>query len=340
MTRVVIQPSYGNKDAWRHWQDTLDQEVLFTTTSRSAALTAEQMTALMALHGTGTARFWGATGNHDARMATLQAGDVILFTGGKKVRAIGEVGYSFRNPAFANTLWDPHKERGSYHNVYSLIDFQPTEIPYEEVWDLPGFNPGDNFMGLRFLDQTKSETVLDGLAIDTLTAAIQQAAQESSAVATLADGTTQIIDIEAVNTTHTRYDRPAGTTLVHRAEALLVKRYRESLANGDTSRRIRTPAGITDLYVTGPSGPEIVEAKRAADHQFVRQALGQLLDYVIHAPAPVSRISALFPARPSPADIALLNRYGIDCIYLKSNGSFARDAATDDQRQNMKAIWS
>jgi hypothetical protein len=340
MTKVIIQPSYGNKDAWQHWKDTLDQKVSFTEAKRSVVLTTEQSTVLGAMHPAGTARFWGATDNHDARMATLQTGDVVLFTGKKIVRAVGEVGCSFRNPAFADTLWDPHIDRGSYNNVYSLIAFQPVAILYEEIWDLPGFNPGDNFMGLRFLDQSKSDTILDGLAIDTLTARLQQSAQESSTTAALSDASTQIIDVEAVNTTHTSYERAAGTTLVHRAEALLVKRYRAALTSGENCRRIRTPAGITDLYITGPGGPEIIEAKRGSDHNFVRQALGQLLDYVVHSPEPVSRLSALFPAAPSSEDIALLNRYGIDCIHQTPDDGFTRRAAIDDQRQPMKAIWS
>ena len=40
--------------------------------------------------------------------------------------------------------------------------------PYEEVWALPGFTAGDNFMGLRFLDPEKSEVVVEGLRIDPL----------------------------------------------------------------------------------------------------------------------------------------------------------------------------
>ncbi|KAI9884648.1 MAG: hypothetical protein M1823_003568 [Watsoniomyces obsoletus] len=340
MAKVIIQPSYGNKDARRHWQDTLDQEVPFITDARQSTLTTEQRARLTTYHPTGSARFWGATGNHDARMATLNRGDVILFTGLKIVRAVGEVGYSFHNPAFADTLWDAHPTRGSYTNVYSLLAFQSTDIPYEEIWNLPGFNNGDNFMGLRFLNPEKSDTVLDGLAIRTITAATQeasqQAAQESAVTAILTGGgseATQIIDAEAMHTTHTSYHRLPGTVLVHRAEALLVTRYRASLnlSEGEgesevTARRIRTPVGITDLYITGlDAGPELIEAKRAADHQFVRQALGQLLDYVLHAPEPVARLSALFPTSPSAADIALLNRYGIDCLYQDSNGHSSVD---------------
>ncbi len=322
----------------------------FITDARQATLTTEQRTTLMAYHPTGSARFWGATSNHDGRMANLHRGDVILFTGGKIVRAVGEVGYSFRNPAFADTLWSAHSARGSYHNVYSLLAFQLTDIPYEEIWALPGFTENDNFVGLRFLDRDKSDTVLDGLAIRTITAATQEAsqqvAQEFATTAALTGGgggTTQIVDVEAVHTTNTSYDRLARTVLVHRAEALLVTRYRASLDLGEgevTTRRIRTPVGITDLYVTGPAGPELIEAKRAADHHFVRQALGQLLDYVLHAPEPVARLSALFPTAPSPADIALLNRYGIDCLYQEPDGHFARQAAPENHRQHMRFVWS
>src|SRR5688500_4285336 len=109
----------------------------------------------------------GATTSHDARMATVQTGNIVLFTGQKLVRGVGEVGYRFRNAGFADTLWNPHVERGSYRNVHSLLDFQATSIPYDEIWDLPGFNVGDNFMGLRFLDTDNSATILAGLRIHT-----------------------------------------------------------------------------------------------------------------------------------------------------------------------------
>jgi hypothetical protein len=93
------------------------------------------------------------------------------------------------------------------------------------------------------------------------------------------------------------YERTSGTIVVHRAEALLVAEYEGTLTD-QSVKRIRTPAGITDLYVTGSDGVEMIEAKSGSDHRFVRQALGQLLDYAPHTPAPVSRLGALFPKRP------------------------------------------
>ncbi|MFI7694195.1 hypothetical protein ACIBQ6_34390 [Nonomuraea sp. NPDC049655] len=339
MTHVVIQPSYGNKQAQQHWRDTLDQEVDFRADARRRTLTREQLAALESMHPSGKARFWGATGNHDNRMDTLATGDIVLFTGEKIVRGIGEVGSSFRNSAFADTMWDPHPDRGSWRNVYSLLSFQPTEIPYSEIWDLPGFNPGDNFMGMRFLDEVKGAAIIDGLGIETLTSLTQAARQELQVTASLTTSGTLVIDPEAVNVAHVSYTRSGGTTLVHRAEALLVQRYRATL-NGAEVRRISTPAGITDLYVVAGDDVEIIEAKRSAGHTFVRQALGQLLDYAPHSPRHVTRLTALFPSRPADADILLLHRYGIDCIYQGDGNAFIRLSAPVSRRDHMMVTWT
>jgi hypothetical protein len=66
-----------------------------TSNAPKYALTETEYDQLLALHAAGSARFWGATSLHDNRMATLQTGDVVLFTGQDQVRAVGEVGVSF-----------------------------------------------------------------------------------------------------------------------------------------------------------------------------------------------------------------------------------------------------
>lgn len=338
MPQVVIQPSYGNSDARRHWADTLDKEVVFDTEERRVALSSEDRESLMMLHPSGAARFWGATGNHDAKMARLRTGDVILFTGEKQVRAIGEVGYSFRSPRFADTLWAPHRERGSYRNVYSLLSFQLVKIPYEEVWELPGFNRGDNFMGLRFVDDLKGSTLIDGLRIETLTSVSDADRNEDRLTDFLTD--TQMLAPEAVHTTSTSYERAAGTTLVHRAEALLVKSFRATLDSAIEMGRTRTAAGVTDLCIVEHGRVEIVEAKRDSGRVFVRQALAQLLDYAGHSPVKVARLTALFPTEPTEACVELLHRYGCDCVFRNSSGSFTRLPAPRAAFEHMALRWA
>ncbi len=154
VAQVFIQPSYGTPEARRYGAATLDQPVPFTDASPG------DVERLTALHPDGRARFWGATEKHDKRMATVRTGDVVLLTGGKQVRAVAEVGHSFRDPAFARRLWRPAPGKCVWSNVYSLRRYRVLDVPYEAIWALPGFTPGDNFMGLRFLDPVKSVAVL------------------------------------------------------------------------------------------------------------------------------------------------------------------------------------
>jgi hypothetical protein len=158
--RVIIQPSYGTREARRHGADTLDRPVSFLEARYAEVLTDAELAALTREHPDGSARFWGATPQHDKKMDTLAAGDVVLLTGQKHVRAVGVVGCRLRNDEFARRLWTPDPTRCLWRNVYSLRAYRPTAIRYEEIWALPGFTSGDNFMGLRFLDPVKSATVL------------------------------------------------------------------------------------------------------------------------------------------------------------------------------------
>ena len=166
MAQVFIQPSYGTVAARRHWADTLDRAVAFQDARYADLLDPADLARLRELHTRGRARFWGATDKHDKRMDTVDTGDVVLLTGRKHVLAIGEVGHGFRDHAFARRIWNPDPARCLWSNVYSLRRFWPVRMPYEEIWALPGFNPGDNFMGLRFLDEAKTAVVLTHTAGD------------------------------------------------------------------------------------------------------------------------------------------------------------------------------
>ncbi|MFI6106046.1 hypothetical protein [Streptomyces sp. NPDC051310] len=338
MPLVAIQPSYGNPIARRHWADTLDREVPFTTGQYATALSGQQLDALRELHPSGAARFWGATAVQDKNMARLRTGDVVLFTGKNLVRGIGEVGVTFRNSAFADTMWTPDRFKGSWCNVYSLLSFRHTEIPYSEIWDLPSFNPGDNFMGLRVLEGDKADEILEGLGIGTVTETARKLARDTQVAKAIASGTL-VVPVEGVHTSNTAYRRDDREIQVRRAEALLVSEYKATL-RGVEIKRLRTPSGITDLHVTGPDGTEVIEAKSSADHGYVRAALAQLLDYAPHSPQPADRLSALFPVRPAVREVSLLHRYGIDCLYRAAPHVFERLGAPDGARAHMRAVWA
>lgn len=337
MVQVVIQPSFGNADAQRHWADTIAQEVHFDSDELRTTLASDQLAALRAMHPSGTARFWGSVSSHDTRMDSLETGDIVLFTGKKHVRGVGEVGVSFRNARTADSLWTAHADRGSYQNVYSLRAFESTLIPYEEIWALPGFNANDNFMGTRFVTDERAGYLLEGLGIQTDTERVREARAERSLTQVL-DGTsgrTSVIPGEAFNVESTSYDSPARTTLVRRSESLLVNAYTRHL--DVAHERTSTPVGLTDLYLPGTGGHELIEAKSNTSRRHVREAVGQLLDYAPHC-ATVTSMAVLLPERPDQSTIAYAHRYGIDVIYRTTQGSFDRAPASEAARTAILAL--
>jgi hypothetical protein len=158
VVQVLIQPAYGTADARRYGAESLEKTVAYR--AYADLLDPADLARLDALHPGGRARFWGAKDKYDRRMDTVSTGDVVLFTGRKHVQAAAEVGHGFRNPAFARRLWTPDPGKCLFSNVYSLRRYRTVGLPYEALWALPGFNAGDNFMGLRFLDDARSAAVV------------------------------------------------------------------------------------------------------------------------------------------------------------------------------------
>lgn len=333
---VVIQTSFGNRTARAHWAEPWTRRCRSRTRGTPAPVDRRNTNGCGGPNPDGSAQFWGTTGKHDRTMDQLDIGDIVLFTGKKRVRAVGEVGCSFRNHEFANRLWEPDPDRGSRRNVYSLIAFQPTSIPYEEIWELPSFNWDDNFRQLRLLRPGPAAEVLEGLAITPTTAALVEQEQESVAAKTLSGGTS-IIEAEAIRTPVARYRQEAKEVLVHRTEALLVDDYRTK--HDLPPQRISTPAGLTDLHVQHPDGDEIVEAKSFATHQKVRDAVAQLLDYAPFSPRPLVRLTALFLTRPVERDLNYLHRLCIDCVFM-AGGTYQRLPAPKDRREAMRSAWT
>ncbi|TCC19447.1 hypothetical protein [Kribbella speibonae] len=323
---VIIQPSFGNPTARQHWRDTLAQNVRFDVEPFESALTRQQSEDLLDMHATGMARFWGAQGHHNKVMDKLTGGDVVLFTGKNHVQGIGEVGVSLRNQAFADLLWRPDPERGSWLNVYSLRAFQVTQIPYTELRPLVDSAPNDPFMRLRAVREDRVETVLEGLGIATIENDRRELEMARRTAMDLVSGSSKIA-MERVNVESSGYSRMARDIEIRRTEAVLVHVYSQSLAPGVRLGRNRCSAGVTDLYVEAGDTCELIEAKSRSSHRYVREALGQLLDYAASVPDPVHVLSALFPEEPDPVDVALLNRYGIDCIFRIADQTFVRRPA-------------
>ncbi|KAB1923407.1 hypothetical protein F8280_15970 [Micromonospora noduli] len=167
----------------------------------------------------------------------------------------------------------------------------------------------------------------------------KEAGQDEKAEAELLDALRSAVEIvaaEKANVTETEYERAASTVKVRRAETMLVGLYRQTLADKG-EHRLRSAVGHTDLYLSEDG--TIVEAKRGADHRYVREALGQLLDYAVNVTVPVTSLAALLPARPSDPDLGLLHTYGIDCIYWDGGLTFRTEPAPAEARAVMQRLW-
>jgi hypothetical protein len=337
---VLIQPSYGNAQAKKNWAATLQQVVSFQDGALRKALTDEQYSALIALHPSGEARFWATTENQDKKMDEVNTGDVVLFTGSNHALAVGEVGLSFRNSAAGNALWPPHPTNGPYQNVYSLISFQDTSIPYEDLNKLTAKNGStarDNYMGARLLRGGDAERVIDGLLISTST----EIDTQPNAFDHWRLGA--VVGDEAHNAESSKPSPARPPFIADRRESALVVSYKEFLREaGDTREqgRLKSVVGFSDLYLVPSSGGELelIEAKSDASHAKVREALAQLLDYAAHAHEPLDALTALFPDRPNVRDIEWLANYGIGCV-CQAGDTFTTVRPPAQQVVTMKPVW-
>jgi hypothetical protein len=333
--RVLVCPAYGSKESRRHWRDTLEEEVPFTVEALTRYLSPRQLEQLSRLHPAGRARFWGATSTHDKAMSSVRTGDVALFTGAKKVLAVGEVGVIFVNREVADTLWPPSPGGKSWHTVYSLRDFVPAEVPYEELAELIGYSKNYGFPGQLVLEGDKARAVIEGLRITTRTMLEQLGVEKPPARDPLP---IQRAALEQQHTPVVSFERAATTTLYRRDEQPLVMEFCATLTVA--AERFRSPAGLCDIYIQGPDSVEVIEAKSRTEHAYVREALSQLLDYAPHSPRPVDRLAVLLPDPPDERELQLLHRYGVDCVHRVSPGVFRRVSAPDDRRHLMKRLWT
>ncbi|WP_050502630.1 hypothetical protein [Streptomyces monomycini] len=315
----------------------------FTDDKYADALTADQRTRLQAAHPDGTACFWGAVPKHDTKLHDVVPGDIVLFTGQNKVRAVGEIGTIFRNAELADLLWPPTRGGPSWHTIYTVLDLAEVDIPYTELNAVLGYQPHHTHPGLKVLRGDKAQSVLDAFMI-TSGLFFSRACAETVPAPT-ADEAREAVRraaAEELRTSSTTYRRTGRLIVVDRREARLVAAYREHLAScgRGPADRFYCRSGISDLYLDDAEGAELIEAKSDASHQCVRQALGQLLDYAPYCPAPPDRLSTLLPSLPARTDLALLHRYGIDCIHRNTSGAFVRAEAPAERRELMRSLWS
>jgi hypothetical protein len=162
---VLLAPCYGNPKTRRRYHTTIEASVDFEASEHRELLRPAELTALRALHGSGTAHFWGAIARHNRMMDRLSTGDIVVFTGDNKIKAAGEIGHLFRNQPLADLMWDQFDSGRSFVNVYSVRNVQVIERPRQEVWRRIGFDQHDNVAGQRLVTDERVPRLLSELGI-------------------------------------------------------------------------------------------------------------------------------------------------------------------------------
>ena len=161
MTKVVIQPA-SNPDSRQHFSDTVQNPV---NLNDYKSIISQDFKNLFDISSNGLLAFWGVTpgqnGANISKYQKIRIGDIVIFTRDSTVFAYGEVAYLFENIEFAKKLWGEHPSGQTWQYMYALKDVNKCEISYQDLRNAIGSSDGDNFMGFRPLDQSKSSAVLE-----------------------------------------------------------------------------------------------------------------------------------------------------------------------------------
>ena len=153
-------------------------------------------------------------------------------------------------------------------------------------------------MGLRLIrEDDRIGAVMDLIDNRTVTGDQAEMAQSADLAAQLAEelGQEQFAPIEKVVNAGGSYPPAQREIVFTRTEGLLVQAYAASLPERTRYERIRCAAGVTDMYVVDGDACDLLEAKSGATHPYIRQALGQILDYAYAVTSPITTLSVLVP---------------------------------------------
>jgi hypothetical protein len=180
--------------------------------------------------------------------------------------------------------------------------------------------------------------VPDVLRVFDVRTSLLEAEQETSiAERLLQRALSRMTDVERRHTDSFEVARQGGVTTARRAESALVAEYQYQ-CSPEQLHSFENDGIRVDLYRENVDEVEVIEAKSLATTQKVREAVGQLLDYAPHSPRPVTRLTGLFPERPTESSVRFLHRIGIDCVYLGDN-VFIREGAPTARREHMLRVW-
>ena len=157
MVAILIQPS-GGAAAQEHYETSIRNKVRFS--DHLDVLTSSEVGSLNSDFGGGEAAMWGLvpgeSGINSTRWESISPGDIVLFSGKKKMFAMGTVVSKFRNAQLSERLWGNDPKGQTWEYMYTLKEVHEIDISYTEFNSAVGDSPKNNHMGFRILDESKS----------------------------------------------------------------------------------------------------------------------------------------------------------------------------------------
>ncbi|WP_109001261.1 hypothetical protein [Streptomyces rishiriensis] len=162
---VFAQPASLKRPAVReHYEDTILQPV--DLASHADLFDPMVLQTLSDLFPAGEAQLWGVTpgigGANLPQIRKMQAGDVVFFSGNKRLYLVGTVALAWHNPALAQRLWgvDDRTEQ-TWEYMYALTSVRGINFPMEEIRSLLSWKPNRNIQGFVALGETDAAILTD-----------------------------------------------------------------------------------------------------------------------------------------------------------------------------------
>ena len=168
MAKVIIQPA-SSKESRIHFIKSVENPVDLLKNKQEVG---NDFSKLNSLAVNGKIPLWGVTpgknGANISKFKKIEVGDFVFFTRDNKVYASAEISHIFNNPKLAEAIWGRDSSGQTWENMYSLKNVESQNIPYPILRNAIGSDTGDNFMGFRPLDKSKSVSALSLIGVQTV----------------------------------------------------------------------------------------------------------------------------------------------------------------------------
>ena len=162
MAGIAIQPS-SSKEAWKHYLDTIQNEVNFLEPTVANLLSMSDQDSLSRKFNSGKTRFWGVVPKKGktTTFRRMKEGDIVLFTRKKRVISYAIVAYIFDNEELAKHLWGTDKDNNTWSHMFAVDYPVELDITYKQLNESIGDKPNNNHQGFRVLNEKISAAFIE-----------------------------------------------------------------------------------------------------------------------------------------------------------------------------------